>query len=261
MDDHLGTVLNAFPYTLAPGASSPEVIVADTAAGPVVNIATWTAATALGGYTIDDTIAVNFEDISATGTAVTLTDDSTATFPIGFSFDFYGTTYTDFWVSSNGFLATNGASNGCCSGQNLPNPATPNGVIAGWWEDMNPSGGGTHHYQVLGSAPNRRLIFQVTDVPHYSSGNLVTLQYKLYETTNVIEVHYQAAPSDGGEPHRRDREPGRHGGGALLLRHRRPDAPRWRSATRRRCRSRRRRSPPRPSTSPTPTSPSARPAW
>ncbi|HSN53821.1 MAG TPA: hypothetical protein VLT32_04075 [Candidatus Sulfomarinibacteraceae bacterium] len=198
VDDHLGMVLDAFPYTLAPGASSPEVIVADTVTGPVVNTATWTAADALGGYAIDDTIAVNFEDISSTGTAVTLTDDSTATFPIGFSFEFYGTAYTDFWVSSNGFLATTGTSNGCCSGQNLPNPSAPNGVIAGWWEDMNPSGGGTHHYQVLGAAPNRRLIFQVTNVPHYSSGNLVTLQYKLFETTNVIEVHYQAAPSDGG---------------------------------------------------------------
>jgi hypothetical protein len=198
VDDHLGMVLDAFPYTLAPGASSPEVIISDTAAGPVVNTATWTAADALGGYVIDDTIAVNFEDISATGTAVALTDDSTAQFPIGFSFEFYGTTYTDFWVSSNGFLATTGTSNGCCSGQNLPNPSAPNGVIAGWWEDMNPSNGGTHHYQVLGTAPNRRLIFQVTNVPHYSTGNLVTLQYKLFETTNLIEVHYQAAPSDGG---------------------------------------------------------------
>ena len=198
VDDHLGTVLNDFPYTLAPGASSPEVIIPDTATAPVVNVATWTATDALGGYVIDDTVAYNFEDIAATGTAVALTDDSTATFPIGFSFDFYGTTYTDFWVSSNGFLATTGTSNGCCSGQNLPNVSAPNGVIAGWWEDMNPSGGGTHHYQVLGSAPNRRLIFQVTNVPHYSTGNLVTLQYKLYETSNVIEVHYQAAPSDAG---------------------------------------------------------------
>jgi hypothetical protein len=198
VDDQLGTLLTDLPYVLAPGAFSPEVIISETVAAPVVNTATWTAVDALGGYAIDDTIAYNFEDISATGTAVTLTDDSTAPFPIGFSFDFYGTTYTDFYVSSNGFLATTGTSNGCCTGQNLPNVLTPNGVIAGWWEDMNPSGGGTHHYQVLGSAPNRRLIFQVTNVPHYSSGNPVTLQYKLYEGTNAIEVHYQAAPSDGG---------------------------------------------------------------
>jgi hypothetical protein len=197
VDDQLGVLLDTFPCTLAPG-ESVYTLEPDTVTGPVVNTATWTAVDALGGYLIDDTIAYNFEDISTTGTAVTLTDDSTAQFPIGFNFDFYGTIYTDFWVSSNGFLATTGTSNGCCSGQNLPDSATPNGVIAGWWEDLNPSGGGTHHYQVLGSAPNRRLIFQATNVPHYSTGNNVTLQYKLYEGTNVIEVHYQAAPSDGG---------------------------------------------------------------
>lgn len=39
---------------------------------------------------------------------------------------------------------------------------------------------------------------QFTDVPHYDTLiNRVTFQYKLFEGTNVIEVHYQAAPSNG----------------------------------------------------------------
>jgi uncharacterized repeat protein (TIGR01451 family) len=198
VDDHLGVLLDNFSYTLAPGATSPQVIVPDTATATVTNTATWTAVDALGGYTIDDTIAYNWEDIAATGTAVALTDDSTATFPIGFTFDFYGVSYTDFWISSNGFLQYSNGGSGCCTGQNLPNTATPNGVIAGWWEDLNLSGGGTVHYQTLGTAPNRYTIVQFTAVPHYSTGNNVTMQFKLFETTDVIEVHYQAAPSDGG---------------------------------------------------------------
>ena len=198
VDDHLGTVLNNFSYTLAPGASSPEVIIDDTAAATVTNVATWTAVDAVGGYTVDDTITYSFEDISGTGTALALTDDSILPFTIGFNFDFYGTTYTSFYASSNGFLADNGSSNGCCTGGPLPATTTPNGVIAGWWEDLNPSAGGTVQYQLMGSAPNRYVIVQYTSIQHYSSGNPVTMQYKLYETTNVIEVHYQAAPSDGG---------------------------------------------------------------
>ena len=197
VDDHLGTVLNAFPYTLAPGASSPEVIVPDTVTGPVVNVATWTAADALGGYVVDDTVTYNFEDIAATGTAVALTDDSTATFPIGFSFEFYGTTYTDFWISSNGFLATTGSQQRLLLGSEPAERLGPQRrhrrLVGG-----RSTGGGTHHYQTFGAAPNRYTIVQVTNVPHYSTGNNVTLQYKLYETTNVIEVHYVAAPSDGG---------------------------------------------------------------
>ena len=118
---------------------------------------------------------------------------------MGFSFDFFGTGYTDAYASSNGFMTfASGSGNGCCTGQALPNPLAPNNLIAGWWEDLNPSAGGTVHYQTLGSAPNRVFILQFTDIQHYASGNPVTMQYKLFEGSNVAEVHYQAAPSDGG---------------------------------------------------------------
>jgi subtilisin-like proprotein convertase family protein len=194
------TILNDFPYVLAPGAFSPEVIVPATPMATVTNVATWTALTALGDYIVDDTIPLNWEDISGTGTPVTLTDDSVSgALPIGFSFEFYGENYSDVYASSNGFITVlPGQPNGCCTGGILPSPTTPNGVIAGWWEDLNPSAGGTVHYQTLGTAPNRVFIVQYTDIPHFGGGNLVSKQYKLFEGSNIIEVHYLAAPSDGG---------------------------------------------------------------
>ncbi len=69
-DDQLGEILDDLPYVLAPGAFSPEVIVPDVVSGPVVNTGTWTAATAVGGYQMDDTIPYNWEDISTSGTAI-----------------------------------------------------------------------------------------------------------------------------------------------------------------------------------------------
>ncbi|HRQ40767.1 MAG TPA: proprotein convertase P-domain-containing protein [Chloroflexota bacterium] len=200
VDTELGVILNDFPYTLAPGAFSPEVIVSDVALATVTNEATWTAVTALGSYAADDTIPFNWEDISGTGTPVTLTDDSVSgAIPLGFSFTYFGDNYSDIYISSNGFLTVlPGQPNGCCSGGILPSTTTPNGVIAGWWEDLNPSAGGTVHYETLGTAPNRVFIVQFTDIPHFGGGNLVTKQYKLFEGSNYIEVHYQAAPSDGG---------------------------------------------------------------
>ncbi len=200
VDSELGVLADNLPYALAPGAFSPQVIVPDTPMATVTNVGTWTAVSALAGYSADDTIPYNWQDISGTGTAVTLTDDSvSAALPMGFSFDFFGTGYTDAYASSNGFMTfASGSSNGCCTGQALPNPAAPNNLIAGWWEDLNPSLGGTVHYQTLGSAPNRVFILQFTNIQHYGGGNAVTMQWKLFETTNVIEVHYQAAPSDGG---------------------------------------------------------------
>jgi hypothetical protein len=101
-------ILNNFPYTLAPGAFSPEVIVPSVASGAVVNTGTWDAADVVGGYAVDDTIAYNFEDISGTGTALALSDDSVAPFPIGFTFDYYGGAYTSLYVPSNGSVDVTG---------------------------------------------------------------------------------------------------------------------------------------------------------
>lgn len=201
-DDVLGEVLNNFNYTLAPGMTSPEVIVPHVVAGPTTNTATWTAADAIGGYMVDDTIGIDYEDISATGTPITLGDDElSAALPIGFSFDFYGTSYSNAYISSNGYLTFDGgAGNGCCSGDPIPTPDDPNAIVAGWWEDLD-AGNGTGaalYYETLGTAPNRRFVFQFENIEHYPSGNFVTLEYKLFESTGVVEVHYQAAPSDGG---------------------------------------------------------------
>ena len=197
-DDQLGQIFVNTPYTLNPGDTFQAIVETTVSGSSVTNTGTWTAKDSVGGFTVDDTIQVDFVDISSTGTALTLGDDDIQQVPIGFSFSFYGVAYTDFWVSSNGFLADNNASNGCCTGGALPSPTTPNGVIAGWWEDLDPPEGGGVYYETLGTAPNQVFIVQFTDILHFPGNDPVTLQYKLFEGTDVIEVHYLAAPSDGG---------------------------------------------------------------
>jgi hypothetical protein len=198
VDDQLGTILDDFNFVLAPGASA-FTLVSDTPMATVTNTATWTAVTSLAGYTADDTIPYNFEDISATGTSFTLADDDTFLIPVGFTFDYFGTPYTNVEISSNGFLSVNAAGvNGCCTGAPLPDPATPNGTIAGWWEDLDPGEAGAElYYQTMGTTPNQYLLISFINVQHYPTGNPVTMQYKLFENGS-IEVHYQDAPSDGG---------------------------------------------------------------
>jgi len=149
----------------------------------------------------------NFEDISATGTRVPCAfgpahldehDDAVSdAIPIGFTFDYYDTGYTEIYVSSNGFLTVLSGHSGR-HGLPLPSLDNPDGVIAGWWEDLNPEEGGTIYCQTKGSAPNQYFIVQFEEVQHFPNGNAVTFQFKLFESTRVIEVHYQAAPSDGG---------------------------------------------------------------
>ena len=156
------------------------------------------------GYTFSDSTETvgptyDFEDISTTGTAVPLSDNQVSgAVPIGFTFNYYEQDYADLYIGSNGFLTVLPSQlNGCCSGQALPDSSSPNGTIAGWWTDLCPASGcsngiGSIHYETLGTAPNRRFIVQFTNVPYCCSGPAtVTMQYKLFEGRNIIEMHYE----------------------------------------------------------------------
>ncbi|MBU0618482.1 MAG: LamG domain-containing protein, partial [Planctomycetes bacterium] len=143
--------------------------------------------------------AYDFEDISGTGTRIdTLSDDNVVgPFPLGFTFEYYGTDYTQIYVSSNCFLTVlAGQDDGCCSSEPIPDASNPNGIIAGWYEDVDPRVGDVY-YQTLGTAPNRRFIVQWSAVKLYGFPDTITLEYKLFERDDSIEVHYQQAVTAG----------------------------------------------------------------
>ncbi len=153
----------------------------------------------VGGYVATAGLANSPE--AASLTSVFLFDDElTDPLPIGFDFNFFGTTYNEFRISSNGFISFDmmGWNNGCCSGQNIPDTWEANNLIALAWNDLNPSMGGTIGYTTIGTAPNRILIVEFNNVPHYGgSGPAITVQAKLFETSGVIEIHCTQNVADG----------------------------------------------------------------
>jgi hypothetical protein len=130
--------------------------------------------------------AVDWVDISATGTALTLADDSySAALPLGFNFPYYGAVKTDVFVGSNGFLSF-GAGSTALTNQVLPSTSTPNDVIAGFWDDMNPSLAGSAVYY-LSDVANSRFIVQY-HVPAYGAISPYTFfdfQVILYTDGNI----------------------------------------------------------------------------
>lgn len=139
------------------------------------------------------------------GTTVSLGDDAlSGALPIGFTFNFWGTNFTDFFISSNGFITfTAGSPNGCCTGQTLPSTTAPNNLIAFSWDDLDPGNGGQPttnvvRYQTVGVAPNRTLVMEFFNVDHYPSGNNITVQVHLIESTGCIEIHTTTQPDGSG---------------------------------------------------------------
>jgi hypothetical protein len=119
----------------------------------------------------------------------------TSGFPIGFDFKYFGTVYRTFWVSTNGFLAfTKPPHNGCCHGATIPVFDNINNMVALAWVDMVPQGG-EMSFETRGTAPNRRLIFNLSNVLMFNEGGRrVSAQLILYERSNNIELHTASQP-------------------------------------------------------------------
>jgi subtilisin family serine protease len=114
--------------------------------------------------------AFNWIDISETGTAAMTTGDDSnlGPFPIGFTFPFYGTEFTEFRVSSNGFISFTSTLTSYSNAQ-LPSTSAPADLIAPFWDDLNLSatGSGDVFYQVVDGS----LVVMYDNVMPYSSTN------------------------------------------------------------------------------------------
>jgi gliding motility-associated-like protein len=134
------------------------------------------------------------------GTLVALGDDvQSGVFNIGFTFCFYGTTYTQFRIGSNGWVSLGaGVQPATFTSLAIPtaNAAVPKNCVMSPWQDWHPGIGGQVRYQVQGVAPCRKLVVSWIGVPMYSCTNLLgTFHIVLYESTNVIETYIANKPN------------------------------------------------------------------
>ena len=141
-------------------------------------------------------VPFNWIDISANSTAVPLQDDEVSgPIDIGFDVRFFGQTFSQVYISSNGFIAFDPPGHsGCCSGLPLPSAGTPAGnMVAGFWTDLYPPGGEGYAYARLGDV----FVIQA-DAPLFSAffselSESATFQYHLHQGSDRIEIHYRRA--------------------------------------------------------------------
>jgi hypothetical protein len=173
-------------------------------------------AQSIGNYATVRNTGVTYTSINLTGsafdswrnTATFTQDDNRSDFTdIGFDFWYNGIRYTQFSVSTNGFLDFStstddggavadafGYLNSAFTEPNLANSTNP--AIAPFYDDLMAQGGtealgNSIKYMVTGAAPNRTLTVEWINMAVY--GNVtpsLNFQVKLVESTGVIFVNY-----------------------------------------------------------------------
>ena len=210
-DEAMKTILSAparrdytwSPMTFAKGEADPrrEQSALRGAGGPDAFGYTWIDSNEDGGPEYD------FVDISATGTALGLDDDAgSPAQALPFSFSFYGVSYDQVFVNSNGWLSftdPGAASGGADSRGNdpIPSAGVPNTIVAPLWDDLNPGqeGAGDVYIQDMGDG---RVIVQWDDVPRYTfggTGAFLTFQ-AILEANGEITFQYETVDLEGLTP-------------------------------------------------------------
>jgi len=139
---------------------------------------------------------------SSNPTSVSLSDDThSGVVPIGFTFNYYGTNYTQCVISSNNYITFNLANANNFSpwsiNFNVPDASTTEiqNAILGPWQDINPGAGGNVRYATVGTAPNRIFVVEYCNIPMFSCTNLqFSSQIQLYENGSRVQTHIISKP-------------------------------------------------------------------
>lgn len=190
--------INSNANTLVAGTYSDTVTLTNTTKGTgnttrgvTLSVGSSTPPPPSGAYRVERT---TYSWIDPTyHTRIQLGDNTCSTVQaMPFTFNFYGTNYSNLYVSSNGILSFSSAGMTNYSNYTIPYMYSPNAGIYPYWDNLNAAAGGNVRIGTIGSAPNRKLVISWVGVPHYNSlSTTFTFQAILCEGTNDMIFQYQ----------------------------------------------------------------------
>ncbi|MEZ4858978.1 MAG: gliding motility-associated C-terminal domain-containing protein [Flavobacteriaceae bacterium] len=140
-------------------------------------------------------------------TNINIDDTFSSVFPLEFDFEYYTNTYSNFVVGANGKVTFDTSLAGDFDGWSIDDtellPFVDNSsfflnMIYGAFHDMNPGVSGEINYFITGTAPERVLVVNFNNVPHFGSSCdsvfFTTQQIILFESTNIIQVNLIEKP-------------------------------------------------------------------
>ena len=118
-----------------------------------------------------------------------------------FPFTFYGTTYTQARVCSNGFIEFVGPTTASCAFTNAAIPTTPGrtATIAAFWDDLIVDSKASIRTEVKGAAPNRRFVIEFRNLHFFlDTTRRIDVAIVLNENGEIL-TQYRNLADDGRE--------------------------------------------------------------
>lgn len=135
-------------------------------------------------------------DISSMGTSPGSDDDANyGPIDLGFPFSFYGTEYATVQICTNGWMSFS-SSAAAYTNQQIPGQDDPNNLIAPFWDDLDPTSGGTIYYH--SDPTNERFIVEWDQVRHYDDPpdtGTYTFQAVLFSDGRILYQYDQLVGS------------------------------------------------------------------
>ena len=134
----------------------------------------------------------------------TQTDDAlSGPITIPFAFTFYGQSYSQFYISSNGYIQFGATPFSSNTPQLIPDASAANNIIALAWANLvvDPFTNSVSRvrYFELGTSPNRRMVIEFNNLRFLGGDGSqnVTGQIKLFEFDRHIEIHIKSINDNG----------------------------------------------------------------
>jgi gliding motility-associated-like protein len=158
-------------------------------------------------YTVESmphTPPIPYNQGGGTGVSINTDDVWSNSINLPFTFCFYGQTYNQLLIGSNGNLSFNlGSAGGYCPWSFTASCPSPNlvnmGNIFGIYHDIDPNVCGNIKYYTNGAAPCRQFIVSFDLICHFSCNSIISRHMMvLNETTNYIDVYVESKPTCSG---------------------------------------------------------------
>lgn len=153
------------------------------------------------GYQWDDTVVFDWKDpTGAVSVTLSSEDDGFAgPIPLGFSFPFYENTFTQTYVSANGYISFDPIIGFDAQNQEIPYESSPNNLIAPFWADL--AIGGNYNDGILSTLQgsdgngNYFLVNYLNVAKRIAPNDLLSFQVILYENGDIW-FQYQTLMGD-----------------------------------------------------------------